>query len=96
MLQHVLRPSLKIDEPFTAYAVFTTGGKVIIGLLAEKTDAAVVIKTAERKLIRIPTDQIEEMRKSSKSLMPDRILSDLTAQQAADLFEYIHSLGTAQ
>jgi len=92
MLQHVLKPSLKIDEPFAAYAVFTTGGKVITGLLAEKTDEAIVIKTAERKLIRIPTAEIDEFQKSSKSLMPDRILSDLTAQEAADLLEYICSL----
>ena len=35
----------------------------------------------------------EEMRKSDKSLMPERVLSDLTAQEAADLFEYIRHLG---
>ena len=92
LLQHVLKPSLKIEEPFAAYAVLTTGGKVITGLLAKKTDEAITIKTAQRKLVRIPTDEIDEMRKSSKSLMPDRILSDLTAQEAADLLDYIRSL----
>ena len=52
-----------------------------------------VIKTAQRKLIRIPTDEIDAIQKSSKSLMPDRILSDLTAQEAADLLKYIRSIG---
>ncbi|MBC8352970.1 MAG: PQQ-dependent sugar dehydrogenase [Planctomycetes bacterium] len=96
MLQHVLKPSLKIDEPFVAYAVVTTDGKVVIGLLAEKTDKAVIIKTAERKLIRIPTDEIDSMQRSSQSLMPDRILSDLTAQEAADLLEYIRALDAVE
>lgn len=96
MLQHVLKPSLKIDEPLAAYLVLTTNGKVITGLVAEKTDAIVVLKTAERKLICIPTDEIDEMRKSQKSLMPDGILSDLTAQEAADLLAYIRSLGAAE
>ena len=31
------------------------------------------------------------LRAMDKSLMPDRILSDLTAQEAADLLEYIRS-----
>ena len=96
MLQHVLKPSLKIDEPFAAYAVYTADGKVITGLIAEKTDEAIVIKTAEQKLIRIPSTEIDEMQKSTKSLMPDRILSDLTAQEAADLLSYIRSLGAAE
>jgi hypothetical protein len=65
-------------------------------LLAEKTDAAIVIKTAERKLVRIPNDEIESLQKSSKSLMPDQILSDLTAQEAADLLAYIRSLGIGE
>lgn len=93
MLQHILKPSLKIDEPFAAYAVVTTDGKLISGLLAERTDEAVVIKTAERKLVRVANDDIDSMQKSSQSLMPDRILSDLTAQEAADLLAYIRSLG---
>ena len=96
LLQHILQPSLKIDEPFAAYAVSKTDGTVIIGLLAEKTDEAVVIKTAERKMIRIPTDEIDELQKSAVSLMPDRILGDLTAQEAADLLEYIQSVDTTE
>jgi putative heme-binding domain-containing protein len=95
MLQHVLKPSLKIDEPLAAYTVLTTGGQVVVGLLAEKTDEVVVIKTAERKLVRIPVAEIDELQKSSTSLMPERILSDLTAQEAADLLEYISSLVAA-
>jgi putative heme-binding domain-containing protein len=96
LLQHVLQPSLKIDEPFAAYAVLTNDGRAINGLLAEQNDKEIVIKTADKKLARIPRDSISEMQKSLVSLMPDRILSDLTAQEAADLFEYIRSLGVAK
>jgi len=94
MLQHVLKPSLKIEEPLAAYAVLTSDGRIVTGLLAQKTDKEIVIKTAERKLIRIARDDVEALRKSPKSLMPEQILSDLTAQEAADLLAYIRSLGT--
>ena len=91
MLEHVLKPSLKIDEPFAAYIVLTDDGRAINGLLVEKTDQEVVLKTAEKQIVRIKTADIDRCKKSDKSLMPDRILSDLTPQEAADLFEYIRS-----
>jgi putative heme-binding domain-containing protein len=93
MLEHVLRPSQKIEEPFAAYAVLTADGRTLVGLLAEQTDAEIVLKTAEKQLVRIARDDVEELRKSEKSLMPDGVLGDLTAQEAADLFEYLRSQG---
>ena len=96
LLSHVLNPSLQIDEPFAGYSVLTKEGGMITGLLAEKTDKAVVIKTLDRKLVRIPTEQIDEIQKSSQSLMPIGILSGLTAQEAADLLEYIRSIGASE
>jgi len=94
LLQHVLQPSLKIDEPFAAYSILTNDGRAISGLLVEQNDKDIVLKTPEKKLERLARDSLAEMQKSRKSLMPDRILSDLTAQEAADLFAYIQSLGS--
>jgi putative heme-binding domain-containing protein len=93
LLLHVLKPSQKIDEPFAAYAVATDDGRILSGLLVEKNAKEIVLKTAEKLIVRIPQENIEELRKSDKSLMPDGVLSDLTAQEAADLFEYLRSLG---
>jgi putative heme-binding domain-containing protein len=93
LLQHVLQPSLKIDDSFAAYAVLTNDGRAINGLLVEQNDQQIVIKTADKKLTKIARSSLAEMQKSTVSLMPDRVLSDLTAQEAADLFEYIRSLG---
>jgi len=93
LLQHVLQPSLKIDEQFVGYTIVTHGGRVITGLLVDKSDSEVVIKTVERHVVRIAANDIDEMKKSTKSLMPDFLLSDLTAQEAADLLRYIQSHG---
>ena len=92
LLQQVLQPSLKIDEPYAAHVVLTNDGRSISGLLASQNDREIVIKTSEKKLERLSRDAVAEMQKSPKSLMPDRILSDLTAQEAADLFAYLQSL----
>jgi putative heme-binding domain-containing protein len=93
LLPHVLQPSLKIDEPFAAYVIAIDDGRVVSGMIAEQNENEIVLKTAERLLVRIARRDIEEQRKSDKSLMPERILSDLTAQEASDLVEYIRSAG---
>lgn len=93
LLEHVLQPSQKIEEPYAAYAVLTDDGRSINGMLAEQNEKEVVIRSADKKVTRIARDSIAEMRKSPKSLMPDNILSDLTAQEAADLLEYIQAVG---
>jgi putative heme-binding domain-containing protein len=91
LVRHALQPSLKIEEPYAAYTVVVDDGRILNGLLVEQSTQEVAIKTLERQVVRIARPNIEEMRKSDKSLMPERILGDLTAQEAADLFEYIRS-----
>ncbi len=95
LVQHAIQPSLKIDEQYAAYTVVTDDGRVLSGLIVEKTGDEIVIKTVERQIVRIARENVEEMTRSEKSLMPERVLSDLTAQEAADLFEYIRSQGSA-
>jgi len=96
LLSHVLRPSQKIDEAFAAYTIATDDGRVLSGLVIEKNEQEIVLKTAEKQVVRIARKHIEEMVKSEKSLMPDGVLGDLTAQEAADLIAYLRSLGASK
>ncbi len=91
MVQHILKPSLKVDDKFATWVVVIESGRVFNGLLVSQSDKEVVLKTVERKTIRIPKSEIEEMKKSPLSLMPEGILSDLTAQEAADLIQWLGS-----
>ena len=91
MLTHILKPSLKIDEKFATWSVVTDDGKIHNGLLVSQTDSEVVLKTAERKTVRIAKSEIDVIKKSPQSLMPEAILSDQTAQEAADLLAWFGS-----
>ncbi|MGH7138378.1 MAG: hypothetical protein ACREHD_21720, partial [Pirellulales bacterium] len=91
LLVHVLRPSQKIDDPFAAYQVATTDGRLLSGLLIKQDEREVVLKTVEKQTLVIGRGEIDELTRSPKSLMPEGVLSDLTAQEAADLLEYIRS-----
>jgi putative heme-binding domain-containing protein len=92
MLRQILEPSLKMDPEYTPYLLVTVSGEVHVGLLIEKTDAEVVIRDARQELIRVPADQVASFEKQTTSIMPDKLLSDLTAQEAADLLAFLVAL----
>jgi uncharacterized repeat protein (TIGR03806 family) len=92
MLEQILEPSKTIDPAFTTYLLETKDGKVISGLAVEKTATGVVIKDAQGKAVRVSNGEIERMVPQSRSLMPELLLRDLTAQQVADLLEFLAGL----
>jgi uncharacterized repeat protein (TIGR03806 family) len=92
ILESILQPSKSIDPQYVAYLAETTDGKVQTGLLAAKTDKEVVLKLPGDKEARIPADKVERLVPQTVSLMPELLLRDLTAEQAADLVDYLASL----
>lgn len=92
LLESLLQPSKIIDPKFASWMVQMESGKVFSGLLIERSDSVVVLRDAQTKEHRLATSEIEEMFRMRVSLMPERALRDLTAQQAADLLAWLESL----
>jgi uncharacterized repeat protein (TIGR03806 family) len=92
MLEQILEPSRTIEPQYTTYLVETKDGQVLTGLVAEKSAREVVLKDAQGKTVRIPGGDVERLVPQARSLMPDLLLRDLTAQQVADLLEYLGTL----
>jgi putative heme-binding domain-containing protein len=92
LLTHLLEPSKLIEPKYVAYVLESTDGRVWTGLLVERTETEVLLRTAQNQPIRLKTDEIEVLVPQPKSLMPELLLRDLTPQQAADLLAYLSSL----
>jgi uncharacterized repeat protein (TIGR03806 family) len=92
LLESILEPSKTIDEKYAAYVLQTVEGRVFTGLLVEKTDTEIAIRDEQNKTIRVPADDVDAFVRQTKSLMPDLLLRDMTAQQAADLIAYLSTL----
>jgi putative heme-binding domain-containing protein len=92
LLETILEPSKAVDAKYLTYVLETKSGKLYSGLLAEKSDQAVVLKTTENKPIRVTSDDVELLVTQQKSLMPELLLRDMTIQDVADLLEYLASL----
>ncbi len=92
LLTHILKPSQKIDEKFAAWIVVTDDGRVFTGLKVKETQESVTLKAANGQTTEVLLKNVDAMQRSKASLMPNGVLSDLTAQEAADLLAFIGSL----
>ena len=92
LLESILQPSRKIDAAFQTYLVETNRGSVYSGLLIKNGDQEVALKDAQGKVIAIPKKQIEILAPQPQSLMPELLTRDMTAQELADLLEFLAGL----
>jgi putative heme-binding domain-containing protein len=89
LLSNVFDPSLVIGASYQARTIRTFDGRVISGLLAEDNEQRVVLKVQGGKLETIAREDVEAMKVSELSLMPEGIEKQLQAQEIADLFAFI-------
>ncbi len=92
ILESILDPSKDVEKQYVAYILQTTDGQLLTGLIAKRDDKEIVLRDAQDKEHRIPAGKVENLEASKKSLMPEQLLRDLTAQQAADLIDYLATL----
>ena len=74
------------------YLAETDEGRLVTGLLVKRDADQIVLRDVQNKLIAIPADQVEQLVPQRKSLMPELLLRDMTAQQVADLLAYLGAL----
>ncbi len=91
LLFDILDPNRKLEPRFTDYSVITTDGQVFNGLMVSETADAIVLQQAEGKQQIIARNDIDELRASGKSLMPEGVEKEVSIQQMADLLEYLKS-----
>ena len=91
LLESLLEPSKTVDPKFAGVLVQTKGGDVLSGILVSRTDAAIVLRDAEKEM-RLAAADAQRVVFQKNSLMPDGLLQHLTAQEAADLLAYLESL----
>ncbi len=89
ILYDILDPNAKVEPQFTAYTVITNDGRTMSGLMASDSTEAIVLKMAEGKQQTIGRSEIDEIRASIVSLMPEGIEKDVNLQNMADLLEYL-------
>ena len=91
MLLSVVNPSAEIREGFENYIVRTADGRTLTGLIVDQDSNVVVLRGADGQNVSLARDDVEGLRASRQSLMPDGQLKPMSEQQIRDLFAYLRS-----
>jgi putative heme-binding domain-containing protein len=89
LLESILEPSRRIEPKYASYVAQTDDGRALTGLLVKRDAKEIVLRDAQNKEIAIAAGNVEALHPSRISLMPTGQLAGLTAQEAADLLEYL-------
>jgi putative heme-binding domain-containing protein len=93
LLIHILDPSRSVEGNFIQYAVVTTDGRIMNGLLASETKTSIELLDAEGKPHTILRDEIEELQASKKSVMPEGFEKQVPVEGVADLLAFLTQRG---
>lgn len=89
LLDSLLNPSARVEPQFAAYNIRTKDDKTYTGIVVKRSDKELILRDAENKEIRLEGENVDSVRPSRLSLMPDGQMAGLTPQEAADLLEYL-------
>ncbi|MEX2114141.1 MAG: PVC-type heme-binding CxxCH protein [Pirellulales bacterium] len=88
LLSNVLDPSAVMAKEYQPSVIVTADGRVITGLVKAQSDAALTVQTATEQVV-VPRDEIEQMKLSDQSMMPEDLLKPLDDAQVRALVAYV-------
>lgn len=91
LLTAILDPSDAVDAKFLSYVALTDDGRAISGIITSETAGSITMLGQENKQQVILRSELEEIRSTGKSLMPDGLEQDMSHQDTADLIAYLRS-----
>lgn len=91
LLESILEPNKEIKEGYGSYTLVDGDGSVWTGLLVARSDDSATlrdVKGVDRKFAR---DQIDELKETKTSLMPEGVVANLDYKQFIDLVAFLKS-----
>ncbi len=89
LLTDILNPNQAIDNNYVSYTVATADGNVHSGIVAAETAGSITLRQPENKTLTLLRSDIEAIRSSGVSLMPEGFEKHLSHQQMADLIGFV-------
>ncbi len=93
LLVNIIDPSRSVEGNFVQYSLATADGRVLNGILASESKTSVELIDAEGKSHSVQRDDIDELKASKKSLMPEGFEKQISAEQIADLLAFLAQRG---
>jgi putative heme-binding domain-containing protein len=91
LITDILDPSHQVSPDYISYLAVTKDGRVLNGVIAAETTESVTLRREEGQQDTILRSNIEQLRASGKSIMPDGLEQKLSPDQLTDLLQFLHN-----
>jgi putative membrane-bound dehydrogenase-like protein len=93
LLTHIIDPSRSVEGNFRIYTVVRTDGVVLNGMMSGESRTAITLIDAEGRENQIAREDIEQLVRSRKSLMPEGFEKQMSAEELTNLLEFLTDKG---
>ena len=93
LLVAVFDPNREVDPRYVNYLAAVADGRVLNGVVVAETPTSVTLRRGDGAEDTILRANLESLRSTRLSLMPEGLEKQLTHQNVADLFAYLRSAG---
>ncbi len=90
ILENVLDPSAVLGKDYRMSVLTTVDGRVISGIIKSESDSALTLRTINDTIV-VAKSEIDEQQLSALSLMPEKLLDQMTSDDVRDLVAYLAS-----
>ena len=92
LLESILFPASTFAQGYETYLVRTKEGDVRSGIIARRSEDAVVLRDSAGGEVRIRKERIQAMKRAEKSIMPEGLEQALGREEFRDLLAFLRSL----
>jgi putative heme-binding domain-containing protein len=92
ILLNVLDPNREVNPQYLSYVLVTGEGKTLTGIVAAESATSVTLKRADGQGDEVLRSDIEELRSTGLSLMPEGLEKEIDQTAMADVIAYLMSL----
>jgi putative membrane-bound dehydrogenase-like protein len=85
ILLHLVDPNREVSPGYIEFIAVRKDGRIATGIVVSETSASVTLRRAEGIQETIPREEIDELKESGKSIMPEGLEKQLSMQEMADI-----------
>lgn len=93
LLVAMLDPNRAIEDKYLDYSVVTEDGRTLTGILGSESGTSITLLGQEGKTTVVLRNDIELLKSTGRSLMPEGLEKDASVQDVADVIAYLRGSG---
>ncbi|MDA7926171.1 c-type cytochrome [Mariniblastus sp.] len=88
-IESTVHPSKTISDRYQAKSILTVDGRLLNGIARQQADESFLVWLEDGRSVTVASDDVDEIKESKQSTMPQGLLDALTISEINDLFAYL-------